>query len=189
MWTKHFLNAYAMLFSITDCYCPTVSVDVLLQLSYFLLGGWWQDLHSGPRKTLHSAKHENAKKSENPLSGSTSCAASLRRAVHRMTGLGQNLWDSHSLMTGGKPQGNLLGSDCGSVCQGGAEVSSTRRRCPWVNLRWALQVGAWNVLSQREDDHLSVIICAQAFGHRYCSSLWGSETGLRRDHGGGYTYY
>ena len=30
--------------------CPTVSADVLLQLGYFLLGGWWQDLHSGHRK-------------------------------------------------------------------------------------------------------------------------------------------
>ena len=36
--------------------CPTVSVDVLLQLGCFFLGGWWQDLHSGHRKTIHSAK-------------------------------------------------------------------------------------------------------------------------------------
>ena len=36
--------------------CPTVSADVLLQLGYFLLGGWWHDLHSGHRNTLHSAK-------------------------------------------------------------------------------------------------------------------------------------
>ena len=48
--------------------CPTVSADILLQLGY-LLGGWWQDLHSGHRKTLYSAKHKNAKKSENPLCG------------------------------------------------------------------------------------------------------------------------
>ena len=27
-----------------------MSVDVLLQLGYFLLGGWWQDLHSATEK-------------------------------------------------------------------------------------------------------------------------------------------
>ena len=42
-------------------------------------------------------------KSENQLRGSTSCAASLRRAAHRMTGLGQSLRDPQSLMIGGKP--------------------------------------------------------------------------------------
>ena len=72
-----------------------------------------------------------------------------------MLRLGQSLRDPHSLMKGGKPQGNLPGSDCASVCRGGAEVSSTRRRSPWVNLRWFLWVGVWNVLSLREDDYLS----------------------------------
>ena len=43
------------------------------------------------------------------------------------------------------------------MCQGGAEVSSTRRRSPWVNLRRFLWVGAWNVLSLREDDHPSLL--------------------------------
>ena len=56
-----------------------------------------------------------------------------------------------------KPWGNLPGSDCGSVRWDGAEVSSARRRSPWVNLRRYLQVGAWNVLSQGEDDHLSLL--------------------------------
>jgi len=37
-----------------------------------------------------------------------------------------------------------------------AEVLSTRRRSPWINLRHSLRVGAWNVLSRREDDHLSL---------------------------------
>ena len=73
-----------------------------------------------------------------------------------MTGLGKSLRDPQSL-TGGKPRVNLPGSDCGSVCQGGAELSSTRWRSPWVNLRRSLQLGAWNVLSLREDDHLSLI--------------------------------
>ena len=43
------------------------------------------------------------------------------------------------------------------VCQGGAEVSSTRWRSPWANLRQSLRVGAWNVLTRREDDHLSLL--------------------------------
>ena len=42
--------------------CPTVSADVLLQLDYFSFGGWWQDLHSGHRKTFHSAKRTKSKK-------------------------------------------------------------------------------------------------------------------------------
>ena len=71
-------------------------------------------------------------------------------------GLGQSLRDPQSLM-GGKPWGNLPGLDCGSGCQGGAEVSSTRWRFPWVNLRGSLRVGAWNVLSLREDDQLSLL--------------------------------
>ena len=131
-----------------------------LQLGSFLifLGGWWQDLHSSHHKTLHSAKHKkNAKKIQNPLCGSTDYAAALRRAAHQMMGLGQILQDPHSLMKGGKPQSNLPGSDCGSVCRGGAGVSSTRRRSPWVNLRWSLQVGTWNVRSRREDDHLTLL--------------------------------
>ena len=36
-------------------------------------------------------------------------------------------------------------------------MSSTRRRSPWVNLRPSIQVGAWNVLSLREDDHLYLL--------------------------------
>ena len=60
-------------------------------------------------------------------------------------------------MIGEKPRGNIPGSDCGRVCRGGAEVSSTRRRSHWVNLRRSLRAGAWNVLSLREDDHLSLL--------------------------------
>ena len=41
------------------------------------------------------------------------------------------------------------------VCRGGAEVSSTL--AVLANLRQSLQVGAWNVLSRREDDHLSLL--------------------------------
>ena len=39
-----------------------------------------------------------------------------------------------------------------SVWWGGAEVSSTRRRLPWVNLRQSIWVSAWNVLSLRHGD-------------------------------------
>ena len=34
---------------------------------------------------------------------------------------------------------------------------SNRWRSHWVNLRQSLRVGAWNVLSLREDDHLSLL--------------------------------
>ena len=66
------------------------------------LGGWWQDLHSGHRKTLQSATRAT-KKFENPLRGSTSCAAALCREAHQLMGLGQSLQDPHSLMIRGKP--------------------------------------------------------------------------------------
>ena len=55
-------------------------------LTFF--GGWWQDLHSGHRETLHSVKPKNTKKTENPLHGSTSCAAGLCRAAPQMMRLG-----------------------------------------------------------------------------------------------------
>ena len=104
-------------------------------------------MHSGHHKTLHSTKPTDAKKTENPL----------RRPANWMTGLGQSLQDPHSLIIGGKPQGDLPGSDCGRVWQGGAEVSSTRRQSPWGNQRQSLWVGAWNVPSRSEDDHLSLL--------------------------------
>ena len=148
-------------------------------------------MHSGHRKNLHSAKQKkNAKKSENPLRWSTSCAAALRRAAHRMMGLGQRLRDPPSLMRGGKSWGNFPGSDCGSGCRGGAEVSSTRRQSPLVNLRRSLWVGAWNVLSQREDDHLSRLSSELK---RLDISIAALSEVRRPDCGeimaGGYTYY
>ena len=148
-------------------------------------------MYYGHCKTLHSAKDtKNTKKSENKLRGSTSCAAGLCRAAHRMTGLGQSLRDPHSLMTEGKPWGNLPGSDCGSVCHGGAEVWSTRRQSPWVNLRRSLQLGAWIVLSLREDEHLFLLSCELKHLHIGIAAL--SEV-RKPDCGeimvGGYTYY
>ena len=41
--------------------CATVSADVLLQLDYFLLEGWLQDVQSGHEKTFHSTKHMKIK--------------------------------------------------------------------------------------------------------------------------------
>ena len=48
-------------------------------------------------------------------------------------------------------------SDCGGVCQIGADVSCTRRLSPRVNIRRSFRVGAWNVLSRREDNSLSLL--------------------------------
>ena len=130
-----------------NCVCGRTPTVALL-----FLGGWWQDVHSCHHKTLHSAKPTNAKKTENPLRENTFCAAALRRAAHQMTRLGQSLRDPHSLMMGGKARDKFPGSDCGGVWRSGAEVSSIRRRSPWINLRRSLRMGAWNVVSIREDD-------------------------------------
>ena len=93
-------------------------------------------------------------------------------------------------MIEGKPRGNIPGSDCGRVCWSGSEVLSTRRRSPWVNLRRSLRVGAWNVLFQREDDHLSLLSSQLKRLNIGIAAL--SEV-RRLDRGeimvGGYTYY
>ena len=44
-------------------------------------------------------------------------------------------------MTGGKVRSKLPGSDCGGVWRS-TEVSSTRQRSAWVNLKRSLRVGA-----------------------------------------------
>jgi len=72
----------------------------------------------------------------------------------------------------------------------GAEVSSTRRRSPWINLRRSLRVGAWNGLSLREDDHLSLLSSELKHLDNGMAAL--SEV-RRPDRGeiivGSYTYY
>ena len=112
-------------------------------------------------------------------------------AAHRMAGLGQSLRDPHSLVIGGKPQGKLPGSDCVCVCQGGAELSSSRQQSPWVNLRQSLRMGTWNVLSLRVDDHPSLLSFSE-LKHLNISIAALSEV-QRPDSGeimaGGYTYY
>ena len=115
---------------------------------FTFFGGWWQDLHSSHRETLHSTKRtKNAKKTESPLRGSTSCAAALRRAAQRMMGLGKRFWEPPLFDDKRKNTGKPSRVRLQSVCQGGAEGSSLRWWFPWVNLRHSLQVGAWNVLS------------------------------------------
>ena len=52
---------------------------------------------------------------------------------------------------------SLPGSHCGGVWWSCAVVSSTRRWSPLVNLRRSLWLSAWNILSLREDDHLSLL--------------------------------
>ena len=93
-------------------------------------------------------------------------------------------------MIGGKARGKLSGSDCGGVWWSGAEVSSNRWRSPWFKLRWSLWVGAWNVLSIREDYHLSLLSSELKRFNIGISAL--SEV-QRWDCGeimmGGYTYY
>ena len=73
---------------------------------------------------------------------------------------------------------------------GGAEVSSTRQWSPWVNLRQSLQVCAWNVLFQRENDHLYLLSSELK---RLNISIAALSEVRRPDSGeimeGGYTFY
>ena len=103
-----------------------------------------------------------------------------------MTGLGQSLRDPQSLMILGKPRGNIPGSECVGV--------ELRCRPPdGVSLGLPETVplgGAWNVLSRREDDHLSLLSSELKRLDISIAAL----SGVRRpDCGeimaGGYTYY
>ena len=71
-------------------------------------------------------------------------------------------------MMGGKAQGNLPGLDWG-----GAMVLSIKYQSPLVNLRQSLQVSAWNILSLREDEHMSLSsdLC-KAFNLLNGNALW-----------------
>ena len=72
-------------------------------------------------------------------------------------GMGSKPSGPHSLMIVGKACGKLPVSDFSGVWQSGVEVSSTRWWSPWVKPRWSFRLGAWNVVSRREDDHLSIL--------------------------------
>ena len=138
-------------------WCPTVPVDVILQLGYPFLGGLWWDFHSGHCKTPHYTKHKKTQRKLkiHSVGVSTSCSAALHRAAHQMMALGKSLWDQHSLMIGGKSQGNFPGSSCGSVCRGGAEASPTRRRSPRVNLRHSLRIRSGQVWEHVQEQHVA----------------------------------
>ena len=69
-------------------------------------------------------------------------------------------------------------------------MSSTRWRSPWVNLRRSLWVGAWNVLSLREDHHLSLLsyeLKHLNIGIAALSEVWRPDCSEIMV--GGYTYY
>ena len=66
-------------------------------------------------------------------------------------------------MRGEKTQGNSPGDGIGakpsgphSLMKGGITWDNLGIISPWDNLRRSLRAGAWNVLSLREDDHLSL---------------------------------
>ena len=70
-------------------------------------------------------------------------------------------------------------------------MSSTRRQSAWINLRRSLRVGAWNVLSPREDNHLSLLSSELKRLNIVIAKLLerfevrrGSEIVSWRDHGG-----
>ena len=69
-------------------------------------------------------------------------------------------------------------------------MSSTRWQSSQVNRRWSLLVGVWNVLSQREDDHLSLLSTELK---RLDISIAALSEVQRQDcseiMAGGYTYY
>ena len=67
-------------------------------------------------------------------------------------------------------------------------MSPARRS--WINLRWSLRVGAWNVLSLREDDHLSLLSSELKhvnIGIAALDEVWRPDSGEIM--AGGYTYY
>ena len=72
-----------------------------------------------------------------------------------MTGLGQSLRTPNLLWE--ENHGVTFPGQIAVVCRGGAEVSSTRLQSSLFNLRCSSQVGAWNVLSLRENGYLSLL--------------------------------
>ena len=70
-------------------------------------------------------------------------------------------------------------------------MSSTRRRSPWVNLRQSLRDAAWNVLSLKEDDHLSLLsseLKRLDIGIAALSEVRRPDCGEIMAGGGGYTW-
>ena len=85
----------------------------------------------------------------NPRCGiRTPTAAALRRAARCMKEAGQSPRDLR-LPIGEKPRSTSC-QDVGMRRSSGAEVSSTKRRSPRLNLRRPTRVGAWNVMALSE---------------------------------------
>ena len=113
------------------------SAQLCLQTSSYSWGTFYEEL-GGRICTLATVKPftpENILKTQRKLKthslGVPPVHSCLSQGKSPDDGIGKkNLRDPHSLMIGGKTQGNLPGLGCGSVCQGGAEVLSNRRRSP-----------------------------------------------------------
>ena len=104
----------------------------------------------------------------------------------RMTGARQSPRDPRILnLAQGSPGPNYFGGGRGS-----AEAAPTRRTIPGVNLRRALRVGSWNVLSLSEDHRLPHL--SAELGRLRVDIAGLSETrrpGSGETSSGGYTYY
>ena len=103
-----------------------------------------------------------------------------------MTGAGQSLRDPCILRRGGPPRPTFcFGSD-----RGAADVAPARRTRPGVNLRRALRVGTWNILSLSEDHRLPLL---SGELRRLRVDIAGLSEVRRPGNGetssGGYTYY
>ena len=99
---------------------------------------------------------------------------------------GKAFWKPCILNEGGPPRPTLhIGSS-----RGGANVARARRARPGVNLRRALRVGAWNILSL-SDDHRLPHLSAEL--RRLRVDIVGLSETRRPGNGeissGGYTYY
>ncbi len=96
-------------------------------------------------------------------------------------------------MTGDGPPGQnppAVLSFSSSERRGGAKVTQTRRPKPGVNLRRALRVGSWNILSLSQDERLPVLsgeLKRLGIGVAALSEV--RRPGSGETSSGGYTYY
>ena len=115
-----------------------------------LIGGWWQNLHSGRQLRLIAKRPTNTNKKL--LHGSTSDAAARRRAARRMKTPRQSRKDPQCQTVEGNHRAGV-----GRVRCTDAEVSLPGRRSSWFNLRRPCRLASWNVLSLQDDDHLPLL--------------------------------
>ena len=95
-------------------------------------------------------------KYKNRRRGNPQAIASPRGAMLHVMGLGQSPRDPQIRMRG-EPRCHPLGSSHGSCSRDGADVSFTERPSLGLNLRRALRVGAWNVLTLLDDSRLPLL--------------------------------